>query len=166
MSKCQTLPRLEKRPGAFCFLWSEKRSANRTGSLKGTEPRTRNLESGILVRVFLSVLSWYAEASFFWCPGMSCKGNYGPGYGSYVCLLVPLLYSRFHGDRSLWSTLRRLVSRAVAAAVSASISSTSLRQHFSVLLRHSKVRSTFLFRDLSRSLDGRDEKMAKGVVAA
>ena len=64
---------------------------------------------------------------------------------------MPLLYCRFHGDRSLLSTLRRLVSCAVAAAVSASPSSTSLRRHFSLLLRHTQLWSTCLFLDFSRS---------------
>ena len=63
MSRCQTFPRLEKRPGAFCFFRSEKRPANRTGSSKVTDPRTGNLSSGVPVRCFLSVPSWYVEPS-------------------------------------------------------------------------------------------------------
>ena len=42
-------------------------------------------------------------------------------FGSYICLLVPLLYCRFHCNRSQLSTLRRPVSRAVAAAVPTSL---------------------------------------------
>ena len=73
MSECQTFPRLEKQSGAFCFLRSEKRPANKTSSQKGTDPRTGNLSSGIPVRCFLSVPSWYVEASLgILVVGMSC----------------------------------------------------------------------------------------------
>ena len=69
MSIGQTSPRLEKRPGAFCFLRSEKRPANRTGFPKGTDPRNGNFSSGIPARCFFCrslpcmsmpfLVSWY-----------------------------------------------------------------------------------------------------------
>ena len=64
MSICQTSPRLEKRPGAFCFLRSEKRPANRTDRLpEGHRPKKRKL----FVRYpctlfFLPVSSMYVDA--------------------------------------------------------------------------------------------------------
>ena len=77
-----------------------------------------------------------------WCVLL---GFYASGYDSYVCLSMPLLYCRFHRDRSLLSALGRLVPRAVAAAVSASPSPTSLRRRFCPLLRHRQLWSTCLF---------------------
>ena len=63
MSICQTSPRLEKRPRAFCFLLSEERPANTTGFPKGTDPRNGNLSSGIPARCLLPVSFWYVDAS-------------------------------------------------------------------------------------------------------
>ena len=45
-------------------------------------------------------------------PGMSCWGFMLLDMSVTYALLMPLLYCGFHRDRSLLSTLRRLVSRA------------------------------------------------------
>ena len=109
MSECQTFPSLEKKSGAFCFLRSEKRPVKQTGSPMGTDPRNGNLSSGIPVRCFLPVPSWY---------GTTCWGI------TLLDMAVTHAYwchSSIVDSVALLSTLRRLASRAVAAAVPASL---------------------------------------------
>ena len=60
-------------------------------------------------------------------------GRFYPGFMAVTYGAASLLILV---DLSLLSTLRRLISRAAAAAVSASISPTSLRRRFCPLLRH------------------------------
>ena len=124
-------------------------------TFRGTDPSTEKglirypLQRRNLTRVSLLRPGMSKALLVLWCVLL---GYYAPGYGSYVCSLVPFLYCRFHGSFSLSSTLRRLVSRVVAAAVSSSLSSRPLRRHFSLVLRHRQHWSTCLFQDLSRSL--------------
>ena len=93
---CQTFPKLEKRPGAFCSLRSEKRPANRTGFPKGTDQETETFRQ---VSLYVVVFCWSL-------PGMSMPllvswyvllGYCALGNGSYACSLVPLFYCHFHG---------------------------------------------------------------------
>ena len=108
-------------------------------SFRGADPRTEKglirypLQRRNLTRVSLLRPGMSKALLVLWCVLL---GYCAPGYGSYVCLLVPIFCSRFHGGFSLSSTLRRLVSRAVAAGVSFSLSSRPLRRHFSLVLRH------------------------------
>ena len=116
---------------------SEKRPANRTGFPKGTDPRNGNLRQASLYVVFCrSVLGMSKPLLVSW---YVLLGYYVLGYGSYVSLLVPLLYCRFLGAGVDVEASR------ITCAVSASPSFTSLRRHFSFLLRHRQLWSTCLF---------------------
>ena len=140
MSERQTFTRLEKKSGAFCFLRSEKRPVKQTGSPMGTHPRNGNLSPGIPVRCFLLVSSWYGTT----CWGITLLDMaVTHAYWCHSSIVVSV---------ALLSTLRRLASRAVAAAVSLHLCSTSLRRHFSLLLRYRQLWSTCLSQDFSRAL--------------
>ena len=75
-------------------------------------------------------------------------GYYALGYGSYACLLVPLLNCRFRDAVVGVDTSRITCCRGSFT----SPASTSLRRHFSLLLRHRQLWSTCQFQDSSRAL--------------
>ena len=141
MSICQTSPRLEKRPGAFCFLRSEKRPANRTGFPRAPTQGTETFRQVSLYVVFCRSLSGMSMPLLVSC---------------YVLLAYYALpYCRFHGavvdvEASRITCCRGCFTSPV---------STSLRRHFSLLLRHRQPWSTCLSQDFSRALAG-------GIIAA